>query len=371
LSAAVWLTFGLTQSVQSYVLAHAANRPWTLAGALTVGMPWWLSWFALTPLIAIFASRYDFTGGRVWRSLGAHGVAAIALSSVHLCVTGGIYWITTGHATGVATSLANQVQRFFGNFFLEAVVTYAGAAGVLVAIDFARAVRDKELAQARLETQAAELEASLTQARLDALRMELNPHFLFNTLTAISGLVSQDRKGEAREVVSRLAELLRRALDGGQGQYATLADEMLVLQDYLFIQRLRFNDRLTVNVTFDERARDCLVPSLMLLQLVENAVRHGIEPLEGQGCVSIQVDRLGPSIRIAIRDTGIGFVFRDAENLTREGIGISNTRARLAHMYGDRAALVLQNRSQGGAEAVVVLPHCSTRSVDSPLSAAS
>ena len=356
LSAAVWLTFGLAQCLQSYVLASAVGRPWTLIGALTTGMPWWLSWLALTPLIAWLASRYHFTGTRLWRPLAVHVLACVVISCVHLVVVGSIYWFTTGRNLGIATSLANQVQRFFGNFFLEAVVTYAGAAGVLVAIDFARAVRDKEVSRARLEKQAVELEASLAKARLDALRMELNPHFLFNTLSAISGLVGQDRKGEAREVIGRLGELLRRALDGGQEPFSTVERELELLQDYLYIQRLRFHDRLSIHQSLDESARECLIPSMLLLQLVENAVRHGIEPLEGHGTVTIQIDRVSGSVRIAIRDTGVGFVFRDDQGLVREGIGISNTRARLEHVYGDRAALLLQNRDQGGAEAIVVIP---------------
>lgn len=356
LSAVVWLTFGLAQCLQSYILATASNRPWTLVGAMTRGMPWWLSWFALTPIIAVVARRNDFTAGRFWRSLGAHIVACLTLCCVHLAVVGSIFWFTSGRDAGVATSLANQVQRFFGNFFLESVVTYAGAAGVLVAIDFARAVRDKEVSRARLEKQAVALEASLARARLDALRMELNPHFLFNTLTAISGLVGQDRKGEAREVIGRLGELLRRALDGGQEPFSSVERELELLQDYLYIQRLRFDDRLSIQLAIDDSARDCLVPSMLLLQLVENAIRHGIEPLEGHGTVTIQIDRVAASVRIAIRDSGAGFTFRDHQELVREGIGISNTRARLEHVYGDRAALLLQNAAQGGAEAIVVVP---------------
>jgi hypothetical protein len=356
LSAVVWLTFGLAQCLQSYVLAHAAGRPWTLSGALIGGMPWWLSWFLLTPVIAWLATRHHFTAGRVWRPLGAHIVACVVISSVHLAVVGSVYWFTVGRDAGVATSLANQVQRFFGNFFLESVVTYAGAAGVIVAIDFARAVRDKEVSRARLEKQAVELEASLARARLDALRMELNPHFLFNTLTAIAGLVGQDRKAEAREVIGRLAHLLRRALDGGQEPFGTVETELELVEDYLFIQRLRLGDRLSIERSVGGDARDCLIPSMLLLQLVENAIRHGIEPLERRGTVTIQIDRVAASVRISIHDTGAGFVFRGDRGLRREGIGISNTRARLAHVYGDRAALVLQNREQGGAEAIVVVP---------------
>ena len=356
LSAAVWLTFGAAQCVQTYILASAVGRPWTLAGALTTSMPWWLSWLALTPLIGWLANRYNFNEGGFWRPLGAHIGAGIAISAVHLVVTGSIFWATTGRYLASHPTLANQVQRFFGSFFLEAIVTYAGVAGVLIAVAFARAARDKEVSRAQLAAQAAELEASLTQARLEALRMELNPHFLFNALTTIAALVGKGRKSEARDAIARLAELLRRALDGGQTQFSTIADELGLLEDYLFIQRLRFHDRLSVSVRLDANAGDCAIPTLLLMQIVENAIKHGIEPTEGRGAVAIQIDRIASSVRVAIRDTGAGFDFRHDGALKREGIGIGNTRARLHHAYGERAALCLENHADGGAEVIVVIP---------------
>src|SRR5215217_2910443 len=111
LSGAVWLTFGVIQCVQLYVLAHAVNRPWTLSTALITGMPWWISWFALTPLIALLASRYTFTEGRVWRPLFAHVLASVVISCLHLLATATTYWFSTGRTAGVVTSLGNQIQR--------------------------------------------------------------------------------------------------------------------------------------------------------------------------------------------------------------------------------------------------------------------
>ena len=356
IAAAVWLTFAVVQVIQSFVFARAAGRPWTLGGAVISGFPWWLSWLVLTPVIATMVERIPFTEGRHWQALGRHAVFGILVAIVQVVTVGAIYWFTTGQFSGVATSLGNQVQRFFGNFYLESVVTYAGTAGVFIAIDFARAMRDEAVNRARLEARAAALESSVAQARLDALSMQMNPHFLFNTLTAISGLVSQERKAEAREVLQRLGELLRQSLGNGNDPLNTVAREAELLEDYLYIQRLRFSDRLTATVRIDEEARELLMPAMLLQPLVENAIRHGVEPKEGKGSVDVSVRREGDSLEIRITDSGCGVAINGDGQLRREGIGIANTRERLDHIYGSEATLQLRNRSGGGAEALVVVP---------------
>ena len=363
IAAAVWMTFALVQVVQSFVFARAAGRAWTLVSAVKSGFPWWISWILLTPLIAMLAERFPFSRGRHWQSLGKHAIAGMLVALVQVVVVGAVYWFTTGQYGGVVPSLGNQVQRFFGNFFLESIVTYAGTAGVFVAIDFARAVRDEAVTRAQLEARAAELESSVAQARLDALSMQMNPHFLFNTLTAISGLVVQERKVEAREVIQRLGELLRQSLGNGNGAFSTVAREAALLEDYLYIQRLRFSDRLTATVEIDRDAKDLLIPTMLLQPLVENAIRHGVEPREGKGSVQVRVRREVDHVRISIADSGRGFPLDDDGRLTREGIGIANTRERLDHIYGSDATLFLGNVRDGGAEAVVILPAVTESSV--------
>ena len=350
------MSFALVQVVQSFVFARAAGRAWTLMGAVVGGFPWWLSWLALTPLIAALAERFPFTEGRHWQALARHAIAGVLVALVQVVAVGAIYWFTTGQYSGVATSLGNQVQRFFGNYFLESIVTYAGTAGVFIAIDFARAVRDEVVNRARLEAHAAALESSVAQARLDALSMQMNPHFLFNTLTAISGLVTQERKAEAREVIQRLGELLRQSLGNGNGPFSTVAREVELLEDYLYIQRVRFSDRLTASVSVDDDVRELLIPTMLLQPLVENAIRHGIEPREGKGTVHVSVLRSGDSLRISIADSGGGFALGGNGRPAREGIGIANTRERLDHIYGSAASLALGNQPGGGAEAIVIVP---------------
>jgi sensor histidine kinase YesM len=355
-AAAVWMSFAVLQVVQSSVAAQAAGRAWTLRGAVIGGFPWWISWLLLTPLIAWLSERIPFSEGRHWQAVGRHAAAGVAVALVQLVTVGTVYWFTLGRLSGVATSLGNQVQRFFGNYFLESIVTYAGTAGAFIAINFARAVRDEAVVRARLEARTAALESSVAQARLDALSMQMNPHFLFNTLTAISGLVSQERKAEAREVIQRLGELLRQSLGNGTGPFSTVAREAELLEDYLYIQRLRFSDRLTASVDIDRQARDLLIPTMLLQPLVENAIRHGVEPKEGKGAVQVSVTRDANSLQIRIADTGKGFALGRDGRPAREGIGIANTRERLDHIYGSAASLVLSNPAGGGAEALVVLP---------------
>lgn len=362
LAPAVWLTFGLVQCAQSWVYAVAVGHAWNLVDSLVNGMPWWLSWLTLTPLIAWLAERYPFSGGRPWRSLAVHVFASVVVSTGQLIAVGAVYWATSGRTGGVATSMGNEIERFFGSYFLESVLTYAATAGAIIAIEFARAARDETVARATLEAEAAALEASVTKARLEALSMELNPHFLFNTLGAIASLVSQDRPDEARAVIERLSGLLRRTLGCGNGQLSSVSSELDILDDYLYIQRVRFSDRLRVTVEVDDAARDCAIPTMLLQPLVENAIRHGIERREGVGDLRVQVGRISASLRVAIADSGFGFALDAAGRPAREGVGIANTRARLAHLFGDNAALVLRNVPEGGAEAIVVLP-----ALDAPL----
>ncbi|HYV96741.1 MAG TPA: histidine kinase [Gemmatimonadaceae bacterium] len=354
-AAVIWLGCGLAQSVQSLLFARATGRAWSFGPALVSGMPWWISWMLFTPLIAWIARRFTFAPGARWRSVAAHVVAGTAIASVHLALTGSAYWFTTARVAGPATSLGNQVQRFFGNYFLEALVTYAAVAGAFVAIDFARGMRDEALARARAEAEAAALEATVANARFELLAMELKPHFLFNTLSAISGLIAQNRAPEAREMIQRLSSLLRQTL-AGEGKLAPVSREMELMDDYLYIQRARFSDRLSVAINVDDHAQAALVPAMLLQPLVENAIRYGIEPMPSRGEVGINIARHGTHVRISVTDTGPGFRFDARGALPNEGIGIGNTRARLAHLYGKGASIELRNRESGGAVVLVDIP---------------
>jgi hypothetical protein len=201
------------------------------------------------------------------------------------------------------------------------------------------------------ERQAAALEARLLAARLEALRMQLHPHFLFNTLNAISTLVHKDPHA-ADEMIANLSELLRATLDSSS-QEVTLRRELEFLDRYLEIQQTRFGDRLRVEKEVDAGALDGLVPALILQPIVENAVRHGIEPAPIPGSVRIAVRREGASLKLRVADSGGG---PRAKSGSEPGIGLANTRARLQTLYGEAASLTFTSGSEPGFAVEILLP---------------
>jgi two-component system, LytTR family, sensor kinase len=200
---------------------------------------------------------------------------------------------------------------------------------------------------------AAKLEASLADARLDALRAQLQPHFLFNTLNAISVLADED-PSKAKHMLLRLADLLRLTLAEGGKQEVRLSEELELLEHYLDIQRVRFEDRLTLRFDVTPAARDAFVPVLLLQPLVENAIRHGVDPSITGGTIAVIACRQGDALRVEVRDNGRGLPPAAGER--RDGVGLANTRARLATLYGERQRLELVTPLAGGAAVVISLP---------------
>ncbi len=205
------------------------------------------------------------------------------------------------------------------------------------------------------ERKAAELEASLARAKLQALRMQLQPHFLFNTLHAISTLVHKN-PAAADEMIGNLSELLRVAMDDSEQQEIPLAKEMDFLERYLEIQMVRFGDRLRVEKKIDPSLSAALVPPMILQPLVENAMKHGIEPHAIQGMVRIEARRKGEFIQLSVSDTG-GGLRRPVVTTGRGGIGLANTQGRLEALYGGRFRFQLENGAQGGLIVWMEIPY--------------
>jgi len=184
--------------------------------------------------------------------------------------------------------------------------------------------------------------------------MQLNPHFLFNTLHAVSALVERDPSG-VRRMIARLSTLLRHTLDSGTAQEVPLGDELQFLRDYLDIQQVRFQGRLEVVEDVASGLLDALVPNLILQPLVENAIEHGVSEMEEGGHIEIAARREGDDLVLSVRDNGPGM---DQEIPLREnGVGLRNTRERLEGMYGDAGSLLLEAAEAGGLQAVVTLPY--------------
>ena len=221
-------------------------------------------------------------------------------------------------------------------------------AAVLAAGLARRYLLQREAQQAR----AAAIEVQLAESRLHALQMQLNPHFLFNTLNTISALVESD-PAATRTVVARLSELLRRTLDVAHEPEIRLADELQFIRGYLEIMKHRFSDRLTTSFAIEDGLDDALVPAFVLQPLVENAIEHGIGRIRGLGALELRIERCGDRLHITVRDNGPGLV----DPTVRDGIGLSNTAARLAQLYPGRSALRLADDRGRGAVAVVELPY--------------
>ena len=248
----------------------------------------------------------------------------------------------------VIVGAAARKERFSavlaGNAISELMIFWA-VIGVLHALEFYRRYREREALTL-------ELRAQLSQSQLDVLRAQLHPHFLFNVLNAATVLVHRDPDA-ADAMLTRLGELLRHALRSDPRHETPLREELELLDQYLDIMRTRFGDRLTIRRTIPTAVESALVPTFVLQPLVENALEHGVDRIEGSGCVEIDAAREGDSLVLAVRDNGAGERAGAHEGL---GIGLTNTRARLAALYGDAAALALRPRPSGGTEVVLRLP---------------
>jgi signal transduction histidine kinase len=247
--------------------------------------------------------------------------------------------------------------RFLNALLIHAqmsVPVYWVIVSVVQALRFYQRSKDKE-------RKAAELEARLAQAKLQALHMQLQPHFLFNTLNAISMLVHKDPHA-ADEMIANLSDLLRASLNTRSPEI-TLSQEMELVDKYLAIQQVRFADRLTIRKNLEAGALQQRVPALILQPLIENAVKHGLEPKPGPGKLEIHAAVQDGCLRIRVEDDGVGTANQGSEN---HGIGLANTRDRLRELYGPEARLVLTNCSPGGFSAQIIIPESSRKSAGTP-----
>ena len=236
------------------------------------------------------------------------------------------------------------VRQILLRTYVFDVLVFAALIGLAHAIQYARSIREREL-------RAAQLESRLWQARLELLRSELQPHFLFNALQGVSTLMHRDVEA-ADEMLNLLSELLRLTLDRRTAQEVPLSEELAILERYLAIIKLRFGKRLTVSVDFQPGLGEVRVPIFILQPLVENAVEHGINQQAGQGMLWINGRQDGESIRISVANTGSPFHTQSRP----DGIGLANTRMRLEQLYGAAGKLEILNR-ESGVEVVVTVPH--------------
>jgi signal transduction histidine kinase len=300
----------------------------------------WYLWAALTPAIAWLARRAPIVSPRWPRALLVHVPASIAFAVLKLGLRVGVGRLSPALATPAFRVLV------LAQFHLN-LITYFVIAGLAHAVDYYRKYQERE-------RRASQLEARLAQAQLEVLRMQLHPHFLFNTLHAISTLVRSDPDA-AEQTIAQLSDLLRLTLDNIGREKIPVKDELEFIDRYLAIQQTRFGARLTVRQRVDPGVLDALVPSQILQPLVENAIRHGIGPRAKGGAVDIDVSERHGCVVIRVSDDGRGMPAGGAAALTL-GVGLTNTRARLAELYGPGDHLTLSSDPLGGFVAEIAVP---------------
>jgi signal transduction histidine kinase len=304
-------------------------------------------WAVVTPPLLLLAERVHFSRptwqlGNAVRAAGlAAGVVALALVLLLAYAMLAARWAEAG-------SVANlpEAALFFMGRFRENVAIGALLVGGHFVVRHRRALRRRELEAARLAAQ-------LSESRLQALSMELRPHFLFNTLNAISGMVWAD-PAKADAMVLQLSELLRRTLEAGESPTTTVAEERHVLELYLAIQQVRFGERLTVTVDVPTALGGAEVPRFLLQPLVENAFQHGLAPKRGPVSLAVAAARDAGRLVLRVTDDGVGL---PAAGAIVESTGVGNMRRRLSALYGDAGTLALRPRPGGGTEVEVAIPY--------------
>lgn len=306
----------------------------------------WLIWGAFIPLIVGFVRRLRRFRLKPASLMLVHAAAAFVFVTLHSLVASAV-WIAVLPLVipnFPPTGMPKVFDFFmFGMQFLVYGLFLSGILG----FEYFKIFKDRELKASRLE-------ASLAQARLEVLKTQIHPHFLFNALNGIAALVTTDPTA-AELMIERLSGLLRATLKSDGPAEIPLRDEIQTLSLFLDIEEARFKDRLAFNIELDQGTEDALVPAFLLQPLVENAVRHGIAPLRNGGTVDVRARREGDRLTLEIADDGPGFPGDPAASMNR-GLGLGNTRARLELLYGAAGVLKMENPAGGGARVEIRLP---------------
>lgn len=335
-----WTAIGLAYAGQLYL--SRPNIGWGLA--LWRALADWYVFAVLSVPALWIARRFPFSVGR-WRlALVVHLISSALFSLGWLALRAVLeHWRTRGEMDPLTFSSAFS-QALVAMLFFTLLI-YWGIVLGQHAFAYYWKFHEREL-------HAAELETRLTEARLQALQMQLNPHFLFNTLNAISSLMHKDVE-EADRMLILLSDLLRYALDSTSEQEVPLRQEIAFLDRYLQIQQARFGERLTVRQEIDPATLDALVPNLLLQPLVENALEHGLAPRARAGQVTLRAATRDGALELEVADDGVGL---PADGRFTPGIGLANTRARLDQLYGAGHRFILANAPGGGVVVSIRIP---------------
>jgi signal transduction histidine kinase len=349
----LWTVLGLfyfSQGLTQRLLTHDLTPWWHYLVA-------WLSgvyiWALLTPVILLLGRRLPIgTGSNWWRPIACHLVLSAGFSTFELCLESVLY--TQLHLFPTLTSIRASAEQLILRGFHGGVFDYWIVLGVQWGALYYRRFQERSREALQFELRASELQSQLVSAQLTALKMQLQPHFLFNTLNAIMVLVRQHRSKDAEVMLGHLGDLLRGVLEDVDAQEVPLSRELEYLRLYLAIEQVRFPDRLRVEISTDPATHAASVPQLVLQPIVENAIRHGIGRSLSAGQILITAAKRSDTVELRVQDDGPGFSPGDSSE--DRGIGLANTRARLQQLSGQHARLEIENVDRGGVVVTLNIP---------------
>jgi len=343
----IWTAVGLFFASYSSLWGRVIYKsPVTWDYALKTNLSFYYIWACIAPLVLWLGKRYRFERGTRTISLLVHVPTSLILSTFQLVIAEIVVQSFSPEPLHLFEAF-RAIQLTFVVYYHINVLTYWAILGVGYGRQYYRKFRDREI-------RAAQLEAQLTQAQLQALKMQLHPHFLFNTFNTISSLMHRNVDA-ADGVLARLGDLLRYSLHNVGVQEVTLREELDFLQRYLEIEQTRFEDRLRVKISVDPDVLDFMVPNLILQPLVENAVRYAVATRASGGCIEITAKEVLGQLRLSVVDDGPGLP-QGYDLSANEGIGLRTSRERLQQLYGDEQRFTLSNRSPMGLAVTIIMP---------------
>jgi two-component system LytT family sensor kinase len=344
----IWTFIGLVFTLQGYFTSYRSERPVPFVDSLHMQMIWAYLFALATPFVLWASTRLPLERNNWIRNALLHVPISIALSVLLTAMGRVLIWLGWGWPLGKPLTF-ESITRFVVGNFTEAIGIYLLIALIGYAFSYYRRFREGQV-------RTLQLEAQLSQAQLQALKMQLHPHFLFNTLHSISALLNKDGEA-ARKMITRLGDFLRLTLENSGSQEVTLQQEMEFLGCYLEIERVRFQDRLVTRIDVAQHTLDAKVPNLILQPIVENAIRHGIAPRSTPGLIEIEAKQRNGALRIQVRDNGPGLpAHRTSENVFKKGLGLANTETRLEQLYGPAHSFSLSNNPDGGLIVTLEIP---------------
>jgi two-component system, LytTR family, sensor kinase len=346
--ASVWLGFGLVDAMQTILVmrAEGMHHAWTKLFVTTVIS--WLPWALATAFVMRLGRQFPPVRLRPFATWPAH---LAACASIGLIFAAWGAWLDLAFNPYGYNAIRRPFAPLWFDRFDNGILSYLVLYTAILALGYVLDSRDRIAYQ---QTETARLNEQLSKAQLDALRHQIEPHFLFNSLNAVAGLVREGRNDDAVSTIAGLSDFLRRVLEDSTRQQVPLSEEMEFAQKYLDIQKVRFVERLQLSVDVPKELLRAQVPPLILQPIVENAIKHGIAKRAQGGAIRIVASRYDGMLTLSIYNDGPSLPANGEK--ARSGIGLSNMRTRLQSLYGDDFALSLQNHEPDGVEVSLSVP---------------